>query len=171
MTSMGSNSGDIFDHRKLRRLVQLMQEHDLTEIDLRQADTRLRIRRGPEQIAQIVEASGFAAAAAQRVAPAPAPVAAETPAPAAPAPVDEKNIVTIRSPMIGTFYAAPKPDQPPFVKVGDRVSPTTTVCIVEAMKVFNEIPAEVSGTIVAVLVENGEPVEYNQPLFRVDTSK
>lgn len=170
MASMGSSSGDIFDHRKLRRLVQLMQEHDLTEIDLRQADTRLRIRRGPEQVAQIVEATGFAAAAAQRVAAAPAP-AAEAPAAAAPAPVDEKNIVVIRSPMIGTFYAAPKPDQPPFVKVGDRVSPTTTVCIVEAMKVFNEIPAEVSGTIVAVLVDNGEPVEYNQPLFRVDTSK
>lgn len=170
MASMGSSSGDIFDHRKLRRLVQLMQEHDLTEIDLRQADTRLRIRRGPEQVAQIVEATGFAAAAAQRVAAAPAP-AAEAPAAAAPAPVDETNIVVIRSPMIGTFYAAPKPDQPPFVKVGDRVSPTTTVCIVEAMKVFNEIPAEVSGTIVAVLVDNGEPVEYNQPLFRVDTSK
>lgn len=170
MASMGSSSGDIFDHRKLRRLVQIMQEHDLTEIDLRQADTRLRIRRGPEQVAQIVEATGFAAAAAQRVAAAPAP-AAEAPAAAAPAPVDETNIVVIRSPMIGTFYAAPKPDQPPFVKVGDRVSPTTTVCIVEAMKVFNEIPAEVSGTIVAVLVDNGEPVEYNQPLFRVDTSK
>jgi acetyl-CoA carboxylase biotin carboxyl carrier protein len=170
MASMGSSSGDIFDHRKLRRLVQIMQEHDLTEIDLRQADTRLRIRRGPEQVAQIVEATGFAAAAAQRVAAAPAPAAEAPAAPAAP-PVDDKNIVVIRSPMIGTFYATPKPDQPPFVKVGDRVSPTTTVCIVEAMKVFNEIPAEVSGTIVAVLVDNGEPVEYNQPLFRVDTSK
>lgn len=167
MASMGSSSGDIFDHRKLRRLVQLMQEHDLTEIDLRQAETRLRIRRGPEQVAQIVEATGFAAAAAQRAAAVPGP---QPPAETPPA-VDEANIVTIRSPMIGTFYSSPKPDQAPFVKVGDRVSSTTTVCIVEAMKVFNEIPAEVSGTIVAVLVDNGEPVEYNQPLFKVDTSK
>lgn len=167
MASMGSSSGDIFDHRKLRRLVQLMQEHDLTEIDLRQAETRLRIRRGPEQVAQIVEATGFAAAAAQRAAAVPGP---QPPAETPPA-VDEANIVTIRSPMIGTFYSSPKPDQAPFVKVGDRVSSTTTVCIVEAMKVFNEIPAECTGRIVAVLVENGDPVEFGQPLFKVDTGK
>ena len=70
--------------------------------------------------------------------------------------------------MVGTFYAAPKPGEPPYVQVGDRVQPDTTVCIIEAMKVFNEIQAEVSGRIVEVLVENGEPVEYNQPLFKVD---
>src|SRR5690606_16005862 len=108
MASMGSNSGDIFDHRKLRRLVQLMQEHDLTEIDLRQADSRLRIRRGPEQVAQIVEATGFAAAPAQPMLQAQASAAAETPPPKA----DDANVVTIHSPMIGTFYSSPKPDQP-----------------------------------------------------------
>jgi acetyl-CoA carboxylase biotin carboxyl carrier protein len=70
--------------------------------------------------------------------------------------------------MIGTFYASPNPESPPFVKVGDRVGPDTTVCIVEAMKVFNEIPAECSGRIVAVLAQSGEPVEFNQPLFRVE---
>ncbi|MGQ9606206.1 MAG: acetyl-CoA carboxylase biotin carboxyl carrier protein, partial [Thermogutta sp.] len=77
-------------------------------------------------------------------------------------------LLLIRSPMVGTFYAAPDPDSPPYVKVGDHVGPETVVGIVEAMKVFNELPAEVSGKIVAVLVENGEPVEYGQPLFKVD---
>ena len=82
---------------------------------------------------------------------------------------DEEHIVLIRSPMVGTFYAASDPDSPAYVKVGDPVGPETVVCIVEAMKVFNQIPAEVSGRIVAVLVENGEPVEYGQPMFKVDT--
>ena len=75
----------------------------------------------------------------------------------------------IKSPMVGTFYAAPDPESSPYVKVGDHVGPETTVCIVEAMKVFNQIPAEISGRVVAVLVENGSPVEFGQPLFRVDT--
>ncbi len=166
MADMGSNSGDIFDHRKIRRLVQLMDEHDLSEIDLRQADTRLRIRRGPEQVAQVIETAGFAAPA-----PRPATPAVVPPEAAPPKLEDDSQFVLIRSPMIGTFYSSPKPDQPPFVKVGDRVSSSTTVCIVEAMKVFNEIPAEISGTIVAVLAENGDPVEWNQPLFKVDPSK
>jgi len=77
--------------------------------------------------------------------------------------------VLVKSPMVGTFYAASDPDSPPFVKVGDHIGPDTTVCIVEAMKVFNQIPAEASGRIIAVLVENGAPVEFGQPLFKVDT--
>jgi acetyl-CoA carboxylase biotin carboxyl carrier protein len=77
----------------------------------------------------------------------------------------------IKSPMVGTFYSASSPDAPPFVKVGDHVGPETTVCIVEAMKVFNQIPAEISGRIVAMLVENGAPVEYGQPLFKVATGE
>jgi acetyl-CoA carboxylase biotin carboxyl carrier protein len=98
-------------------------------------------------------------------------VEAPRPAPAQPAPAkaEEEHIVLIRSPMVGTFYAASDPDSPAYVKVGDPVGPETVVCIVEAMKVFNQIPAEVSGRIVAVLVENGEPVEYGQPMFKVDT--
>jgi acetyl-CoA carboxylase biotin carboxyl carrier protein len=81
----------------------------------------------------------------------------------------ENHLAIIKSPMVGTFYAAPDPDSPPYVKVGDHVGPETTVCIVEAMKVFNQIPAEVSGKVLAVLVDNGESVEYGQPLFKVDT--
>jgi acetyl-CoA carboxylase biotin carboxyl carrier protein len=82
---------------------------------------------------------------------------------------EEEGLAVIKSPMVGTFYAAPNPDLPPYVKVGDHVGPETTVCIVEAMKILNHIPAEVSGKIVAVLVENGEPVEFGQQLFKVDT--
>jgi acetyl-CoA carboxylase biotin carboxyl carrier protein len=98
-------------------------------------------------------------------------------APAAPAAgaksvaVDGPGITLIKSPMVGTYYSRANPKSNPFVKVGDRVDTNTTVCIVEAMKVFNEIPAEVRGTIVAVLVEEGEAVEFDKPLFKVDTSK
>jgi acetyl-CoA carboxylase biotin carboxyl carrier protein len=84
--------------------------------------------------------------------------------------VDEASALYIRSPMVGTFYAAANPESPPFIKIGDQVGPETTVCIVEAMKVFNEIPAECAGRIVAMLVQNGDPVEFGQPLFRVEPS-
>jgi acetyl-CoA carboxylase biotin carboxyl carrier protein len=156
---------DPFDVRKIRRLVELMKEYDLSEIDLQQGDTRIQLRRGGKVVALAPEARPAPAAAA---AP---PPAAEAPRPAAPpaAKPDDEHIVMIRSPMVGTFYAASDPDSPPYAKVGDPVGPETVVCIVEAMKVFNQIPAEVSGKIVAVLVENGEPVEYGQPMFKVDT--
>ncbi len=85
--------------------------------------------------------------------------------------VEDENIVLIQSPMVGTFYTRANPDAEPFVKVGDQISPETTVCVIEAMKVFNEIPAEISGEIVAVLAENEEAVEYGKPLFKVDTSR
>jgi acetyl-CoA carboxylase biotin carboxyl carrier protein len=82
--------------------------------------------------------------------------------------MEDSNAVLIRSPMVGTFYTAASPDAPPFVKIGDQIGPETTVCIVEAMKVFNEIPAECSGRIVATLAQNGDAVEFGQPLFRVE---
>lgn len=157
---------DVFDVRKIRRLVELMREHELSEMDLRQGETRIQIRRGS---LPVVTTSGRSSAAQ----PAPAAVAAE-PSPAAaappkPAPAEDANTALIRSPMVGTFYSAPDPDSSPYVKVGDIVGPETTVCIVEAMKVFNEIQAEAAGKIVAVLVGNGEPVEFGQPLFKLDT--
>jgi len=160
---------DIFDVRKIRRLVELMKEHDLGEIDLRQGDTRIQLRRTVAVAAPAVPAvAGSAAPAVGHDSPAPAPSpAAQLPKPDKPQAEDE-NIVIVRSPMVGTFYSAPDPDSPPYVKVGDHVGPETTVCIIEAMKVFNQIPAESSGKIVAVLVENGEPVEYGQPLFKLD---
>jgi acetyl-CoA carboxylase biotin carboxyl carrier protein len=157
---------DPFDVRRIRRLVELMKEYDLSEIDLQQGETRVQIRRGGEPV-MIAPAARPASATAEP--PPPTAAARPSPAPAAPAKVEEEHIVLIRSPMVGTLYAASDPDSPPYVKVGDPVGPETVVCIVEAMKVFNQIPAEVSGKIVAVLVENGEPVEYGQPLFKVDT--
>jgi acetyl-CoA carboxylase biotin carboxyl carrier protein len=159
---------DFLDVRKIRRLVELMNEHELLELDLQQGQTRIRIRRGGEPGTAGMSRPAAAAPPAASAAPAPA-----NPLPPASreAPPEEDYIVLIKSPMVGTFYAASDPDSPPYVKVGDPVGPESVVCIVEAMKVFNQIPAEVSGTIVGVLVENGEPVEYGQPLFKVDTRK
>ena len=139
---------DIFDVRRVRRLVELMKEHDLSEIDIREGTTRIQLRRGSDPVVTV--AAPRAAAAEPRRA-------------------DDAHIAVIKSPIVGTFYAAPNPESPAFVKVGDHVGPETTVCIVEAMKVFNQIPAEVSGKITTVLAENGQPVEFGQPLFKVDT--
>jgi acetyl-CoA carboxylase biotin carboxyl carrier protein len=160
-SNSGSIPGDVFDVRKVRKFIELMNEHDLTEIDLRQGDQRLRLRRGPETVTVASSpalhgpmAAAGAAAAGERK---PLEAAGE-----------ETKTMVIRSPMVGTFYAAANPESPAFVKVGDRVGPETTVCIIEAMKVFNEIPAECTGRIVAALAQNGDPVEFNQPLFRVE---
>ena len=146
----GSVPGDVFDVRKVRKFIELMNEHDLAEIDLRQGDQRIRLRRGPEMVT-------VAAAPAM-----PCRAASSASAAAAGGQSRRRRRPTtamrclIRSPMVGTFYAAANPDSPPFVKVGDQVGPETTVCIVEAMKVFNEIPAECSGQIAAVLAQNGD---------------
>ncbi len=154
---------DVFDVRKVRRLVVLMKEHDLTELEIQQGETRIQLRRGTDPQALV---GGVAAPVPEAVVPAAEPVAAAAPPDLAPP--SEANVVLIRSPMVGTFYTAPDPESPPYVKVGDHVGPDTTVCTVEAMKVFNQIPAEVTGKIVAVLIDNGETVEFNQPLFKVD---
>lgn len=165
--ALGSSANqDIFDVRRIRRLAELMNEHGLVQLDLQQAEMRIQIRRDVEPSQSVA----FARPAAPGPAPAAAAPEAARPAAASPAAAPaEEYIKQIRSPMVGTFYAAPDPDSPPYVKVGDMVGVDTTVCIVEAMKVFNEIPAEVAGKIVAVLVENGEPVEFGQPLYKVDT--
>jgi acetyl-CoA carboxylase biotin carboxyl carrier protein len=159
---------DIFDVRKIRRLVELMNEHDLSEMDLRQADQRIRIRRGSEPVVSSVATRAVAPPAAPPQPPVGEPARPPVAPPVNP-PGGEEHIVLVRSPMVGTFYAAPDPDSPPYVKVGDMVGPESTVCIVEAMKVFNEIQAETAGKIAAVLGKNGEPVEFGQPLFKVDT--
>lgn len=161
MASQTPNSGDIFDVRKIRRLVELMNEHDLTEIDLRDADVRIRLRKGHETVITSMSPAQLPAPAASPAMPPPAPTPEK--------PAEEKDVVLIKSIMVGTFFVSPSPDAPPFVKVGDHVGPDTTVCIIEAMKVFNEIPAGVSGQVKAVLVQNGDPVEYGQPLFKVGT--
>ncbi len=139
-----------------------MNKHGLGEVDLRDGNLRVRLRKeGLSVVTHVAPPVAMAPAA-------PAGGAASTPA-AKPA-VDDKSIV-VKSPMVGTFFTSSSPEAAPFVKVGDHVGPESVVCIIEAMKVFNEIPAECSGQITAVLAQNGEAVEYGQPLFRVTPSK
>jgi len=139
---------------EIRELVRIASEADITELEVEAGHLRVAIRKAPR------------GAGPQPVAPAPAPVppAAAPPSPDAPSP----HWVPVTAPMVGTFYRAPGPDQPPFVQEGDRVEVGQTLCIIEAMKMFNEVPAEVSGRVVRVLAENGAPVEYGQPLFLID---
>lgn len=164
MAKATSNNESVFDLARIRSLIELMKEHDLSEVDLCQADQQIRLARGTAPVSTYV-----AAPAAAAPPPAVAPAQDAGARPAAP-PADGANIVTIKSPMVGTFYSRSNPNSPALVKVGDHVTPEKTVCIIEAMKVFNEIPAEVRGKIVAVLVNDEEAVEFNKPLFKVDTS-
>ncbi len=146
---------------QVRQLAELMKEFGLTEVVLESGQTTLAVTRQGESVAVATPASAPVVAHV--------PLAAPAAPPAAPSAAEQDHLHVVRSPMVGTFYASSSPEAPSFVKVGDHIGPETTVCIVEAMKVFNEIPAEVAGKVVAVLVENGEPVEYGQPLFKVDT--
>jgi acetyl-CoA carboxylase biotin carboxyl carrier protein len=179
-----SNSGnDVFDIRRIKRLVELMQENELTELDIQQSDMRIQLKRNiptpvipsiPHPATAVPAATVPAMMLPTSMAPPIIPTPAINPVIITPTvsdstsvPSDNKNIQVIKSPMVGTFYAASKPDAAPFVKAGDTVHSDTTVCIIEAMKVYNEIQAECSGKIIAVLAKNGETVEFGKPLFRV----
>jgi acetyl-CoA carboxylase biotin carboxyl carrier protein len=164
MSASEPSQPTVFEIERIRRLVELMKEHDLSEIDLRESRQHIRICRGPKELLRPASAPSSPAAHAPAAAP---PLAATSAA----ATADGPNIAVIKSPMIGTFYSRPNPKAEAYVKVGDRVDTTTVVCIIEAMKVFNEIPAETRGQIVAVLVADGEAVDFEKPLFKVDTSK
>ena len=152
-----------FDVRTIKYLVALMSRHDLSEIDLREGDLRIRLRRGPKGIA--VQTLG---AEALRLPMAAIPSTLGPSPTAAPPTAPSKPLLEVKSPTPGTFYSQANPGSPAFVAVGARVSPTTVVGIIEAMKIFNEIPADCTGVIAEVLVENQQPVEYGQVLFRVD---
>ncbi|MFL6593015.1 MAG: acetyl-CoA carboxylase biotin carboxyl carrier protein [Luteimonas sp.] len=156
------------DLRKIKKLIDLLEESNLAEIEIKEGEESVRLARTPR---------GMQAAAPLIHAPAPAP-AAHAPAPATPmAPASEaasgagKSDLpdgdVVRAPMVGTFYASPAPDKPPFVTVGQAVKAGDTLGIIEAMKMFNPIEAEVSGTVLKVLAESGQPVEFDQPLFVV----
>jgi acetyl-CoA carboxylase biotin carboxyl carrier protein len=164
MSAENAGSAEPFDLEKLRELIGLMEEHGLTEIDLRKQDQRWKLRRGPAEVVQMIPTAGFPAPQ-MNAAPPPAVQQVTPPAPAPAAP--DKDTVAIKSPTVGTYYEAPSPGDPPFVTVGSKVSQDTVVCIIEAMKVFNQITAEMNGTITELLVKNGDPVEFGQPLFRV----
>jgi acetyl-CoA carboxylase biotin carboxyl carrier protein len=157
------------DHRELKRLVQLMNENGLVELEIEQEGSRISLRKAGAYTAAPAFAP-FVAPQAPPLAGAPAagglPAAAPESAPSGPTapPPGTKDIL---SPMVGTFYRRPNPDAQPYVQVGDRVQRDTVVCIVEAMKLNTEIKAELEGEVLEILVEDGHPVEFDQPLFRV----
>jgi acetyl-CoA carboxylase biotin carboxyl carrier protein len=164
----------MIDIRKLKELVRLMVENDLTELNLQDKDETVQVKRGMNGVPAVSAAPAVVAAPVPAVA---APVSATVPSAAGVsagggggakgAADSEAGLVAVVSPMVGTFYAAPNPDTPAFVSVGSKVSAGTTVCLVEAMKVFNEIKAEQGGTIERILVQSGQAVEYGQKLFLV----
>jgi acetyl-CoA carboxylase biotin carboxyl carrier protein len=156
----GRSEGDAFNLEQLKRLMELMDRHGISLLDLQQGDARIRIRRGGGSPVALPTPLPGLPPSVPATAPAGTPPAKEEAA-------TEVSIQYIKSPMVGTFYASPDPDADPFVRVGDLVKPETTVCLIEAMKVFNPIPAGVAGKILEVLVENGEPVDFGRPLFKV----
>ena len=158
MADEEQSSNESFNLDKLKELIELMEKHDLTDVHLRHGGEQWRLRRGPQVVAAPLTAP--AAYAAPAPVPAAAPEAVTAAAPAS-------NLLEIKSPIVGTFYSSPTPEDPAFVAAGSKVTQDTVVCIVEAMKVFNQITADVSGTIDEMLVANGDPVESGQVLFRV----
>ncbi|GGD77951.1 acetyl-CoA carboxylase, biotin carboxyl carrier protein [Emticicia aquatilis] len=154
--------------KDIQKLIDFISQSGLDEVNIETSELKLAIKRYSNAAPVAVQAQPAYVAPAPVVA-ALAPVAAPATPAAAPAPAAEaSNLITIKSPMIGTFYRSPGPDKANFVEVGDEVSTGKVVCIIEAMKLFNEIESEVSGKIVKVLVENATPVEFDQPLFLVE---
>lgn len=156
------------DLKQIHELIKIINKSNIGEISIEDKDGKVTIKQKEEQVVTV-------AAAPQQVfttVPQPASVAAPAAAPAAPAPAaaapKADNLVTIKSPMIGTFYRRSAPDKPILAEVGTEITPGKVVCIIEAMKLFNEIESEIKGTIVKVLVEDASPVEYDQPLFLVE---
>ncbi|HRQ72469.1 MAG TPA: acetyl-CoA carboxylase biotin carboxyl carrier protein [Phycisphaerales bacterium] len=156
----------MIDIRKLKELVRLMVENDLSELDLRDQQETVTIKRGPSGIV-MAPAYPHAGMAGAGGVPGAEPSPATDNGAARAADDDDAGLVAIESPMVGTFYSAATPDAEPFISVGSSVSADTVVCLVEAMKVFNEIKAECAGTVERVLVNNGEAVEFGQKLFLI----
>lgn len=160
------NKGHALDIDQIEKLVELMNDSDLSCMEIEEETFRIRLAREKEIVAVHGGGGGGAAAPLPAAAPAaPAPTGgAATPEP------EEKGITYVKSPMVGTFYRAPSPESPPFVEEGGKIKNDSVVCIIEAMKVMNEIQSEVSGKVIEVLVENGEPVEFGQALMKVKES-
>jgi acetyl-CoA carboxylase biotin carboxyl carrier protein len=166
MAEPTERADDVFDIERIRKLIQLMKEHDLGEIDLRQENQRIRLCGAGH--GQPVFSGMMPSPAPAVVSTASAPAAPPTPA-AVTADADGPHIAYIKSPMVGTFYSRPNPNAKNFVEIGSSVQSDTVVCIIEAMKVFNEIPGEMRGKVVQVLVKNEEAVDFGKPLFKIDT--
>jgi acetyl-CoA carboxylase biotin carboxyl carrier protein len=157
---------------ELRELLELLDEREIAEFELEEKDLKLRVRKAAHVPAPTpVVAPILPALIPPAVAPLGAPLVPAQPAPAAPAaavaPADEAGLELIKSPIVGTFYRSPDPNSAPFVDVGDRIKPGQVLCIVEAMKLMNEIESETTGEIVKIHKENGQPVQYGEPLFSI----
>jgi acetyl-CoA carboxylase biotin carboxyl carrier protein len=161
------------NQKEIKELIELLVEKDIAEFQIERGDVKLHIKRGGVEhvspVVQVASAAPVAAAVAPvtpaAVAPAPTP-AASSPAVAVAATVEE-DLSIVKSPIVGTYYEAPSPGSPPFVNIGDRVKEGQVLCIIEAMKLMNEIEADVSGEVVKMFVSNGSPVEYGMPLFGI----
>ena len=150
------------DIRKVKKLIELLESSDIAEIEIKEGEESVRISRGSSTAPAPIT---YQAPPAPAAAPAPAPSAAAPAAESAAAPASDAN--AIKSPMVGTFYRSPSPSSPAFVEVGTHVKAGDPVCIVEAMKMMNQIEADQAGVVEAILVEDGEPVEFDQPLIRI----
>jgi acetyl-CoA carboxylase biotin carboxyl carrier protein len=155
----------MIDLEFLRGLIDAVDNSGIDSLEISRGGTRIRVNKTPPPAP--VAAASAAPLAAVHAAPAAAPAAAAAPAVAAPAP-PVSNLVDVKSPMVGTFYRSPAPEAPSYVEVGSRITRGQTLCILEAMKLMNELPSDVAGTVREICVENGEPVEYGQVLFRVE---
>jgi acetyl-CoA carboxylase biotin carboxyl carrier protein len=157
--------------KELQDLIDFIAKSGLNKVNIETEEFKISVQREPNT-RQVMSVAAPAPQAALAAAPAPAPAApaaaAPAPAPTAPAPAEGANLVPLKSPMIGTFYRSSSPETPAFVQVGDLVEKGQVICIIEAMKLFNEIEAEQSGRVVKALVENASPVEYDQPLFLIE---
>ena len=145
----------------LQKVLQLVEKFNLTEFGLEEKDFKVSVKRGSLPVVPTLPTVSVSMPSVAPSVPPSAPAGSKA---------EEKNVFVIKAPMVGAFYAAPSPESDPYVKVGSTVRPDTTVCILEAMKVMNEVRAECTGEILEVLVKNGAPVEYGQPLFKVRTS-
>jgi len=157
------------DLKQIHELIKIINKSNIGEISIEDKDGKVTIKQKEEPVIQVASTpqqvyNVAPAAAPQAIA---APAAAPAASPAAPAAPKADNLITVKSPMIGTFYRRPSPDKPNFVEIGTSIEPGKVICIIEAMKLFNEIEAEVKGTIVKILVEDNNPVEFDQPLFLV----
>jgi acetyl-CoA carboxylase biotin carboxyl carrier protein len=161
------------DTKEIQELIRFVAKSGVSEVELETKGFKIVIKTGnsKQEVQRVVEYQAAPVAATPVSAPAPSPAApAVTSAAPAPKAEDTSKYVEIKSPMIGTFYRKPSPDKNPFVNVGDEIKKGTVLCVIEAMKLFNEIESEISGKIVKVLVDDSSPVEYDQPLFLVDPS-
>jgi acetyl-CoA carboxylase biotin carboxyl carrier protein len=159
------------DLKQIKHIIELMKRSELTEFAVEEEGFKLKIRRGTNGLPIVTQSRGSnppfvpAEAGAPPPASAPAPMSSSPSTP--PMPVEELGVTYVKSPMVGTFYRASSPENKPFVDIGAKIEENSVVCIIEAMKIMNEIQAEVKGTVVEVMIENGQPVEYGQRLFKL----